>query len=283
MKVGYLGPPGTFAEEALLRLVGPEPEQTLVPYPTVIDCFDAVRSGAVPEALVPIENSIEGSVNQTLDQLAAADGGVSILAQIVQPVRHHLSARDGRELSQITRVFSHPHATAQCTGFLRAQLPGVETVAANSTADAVRIVSESDEPWAAIGTLRAADIYGCTVLAADIEDARDNATRFILLGTTPREALGPGGFVTSIICIPPRDRPGVLLAILQEFAMRAVNLVKLESRPAKTGLGRYLFFIDMEGSRERDMAVDAAIRAIEEQDVARVVFLGSYQTSGSSG
>ena len=283
MRVGYLGPPGTFAEEALLRLVGPEPEQTLVPFPTVIDCFEAVHSGVVPEALVPIENSIEGSVNQTLDQLAAADGGIAILAQIVQPVRHHLSARHERPLSEITRVFSHPHATAQCTAYLRSELPGVETVATNSTADAVRIVSQSDEPWAAIGTLRAADIYGCAVLAADIEDARDNATRFILLGREPRQAIGPGGFITSIICVPPRDRPGVLLAILQEFAMRAVNLTKLESRPAKTGLGRYLFFIDMDGSRERDMAVDAAICAIEEQGVARAVFLGSYPTSAASG
>lgn len=283
MKVGYLGPPGTYAEEALLRLVGPEPEQTLVPFPTVIDCFEAVRSGAVPEALVPIENSIEGSVNQTLDQLAAAAGDVAILAEIVQPVRHHLAARHMRPLSEITRVLSHPHALPQCTGFLRTQLPGVETVAANSTADAVRIVSESDEPWAAIGTLRAADIYGCVVLAADIEDARDNSTRFVLLGNEAREALGPGEFITSIICVPPRDRPGVLLAILQEFAMRAVNLTKLESRPAKTGLGRYLFFIDMEGSRGRDMAVDAAIRAIEEQGVAGVVFLGSYPTGTASG
>jgi len=283
VKVGYLGPPGTYAEEALLRLVGPEPHQTLVPYPTVIDCFHAVRGGGVPEALVPIENSIEGSVNQTLDQLAAADGEVSIVAEIVQPVRHHLAARRRLALGEITRVLSHPHATPQCTGFLREHLPGVETVATNSTADAMRIVSETDEPWAAIGTLRAADIYGCEVLAADIEDARDNATRFVLLAREPVEALGPGSFGTSIICVPPRDRPGVLLAILQEFAMRAVNLTKLESRPAKTGLGRYLFFIDMEGSRGRDLAVDAAIRAIEEQGVARVVFLGSYPARATSG
>lgn len=283
MNVGFLGPPGTYAEEALLRLVGPEPEQTLVPFPTVIDCFEAVRAGVVPEALVPIENSIEGSVNQTLDQLAAADGEVVILAEIVHPVRHHLAARPGVGLSDVRRVLSHPHATPQCTGFLREQLPAVETVATNSTADAMRVVGESDEPWAAIGTLRAADIYGLEILAADIEDARDNATRFVLIGRRPVEALGPGSFVTSIICIPPRDRPGVLIAILQEFAMRAVNLTKLESRPTKTGLGRYMFFIDMEGSRARDLAVDAAIRAIEEQGVARVVFLGSYPAAGASG
>jgi prephenate dehydratase len=281
--VGFLGPPGTYAEEALLRLVGPEPEQDLVPYPTVIDCFAAVRSGEVPEALVPIENSIEGSVNQTLDQLAAADGEVVILAEIVHPVRHHLAVRPGVAMGELTRVLSHPHATPQCTTFLREHLAGVETVATNSTADAMRQVAASDEPWGAIGTLRAADIYGLEVLAADIEDARDNATRFVLIGRTPGEALGPGAFVTSIICVPPRDRPGVLLAILQEFAMRAVNLTKLESRPAKTGLGRYLFFIDMEGSRGRDLAVAAAITAIEEQGVARVVFLGSYPARAASG
>jgi prephenate dehydratase len=283
MRVGYLGPPGTFAEEALLRLVGPEPEQTLVPYPTVVDCFDAVRSGAVPEALVPIENSIEGSVNQTLDYLAAGAGDVVIRAAIVHPVRHHLVARPGLALADVRRILSHPHAPPQCSVWLRENLPGVEIVAANSTADAVRIVVESPEPWAAIGPLRAADIYEGEVLAADIEDSRENATRFVLLGRHDVEAIGPGHFVTSIICVPQRDRPGGLLAILQEFAMRAVNLTKLESRPAKTGLGRYMFFIDMEGSRARDLAVDAAIRAIDEQGVAHVVFLGSYPTEAASG
>lgn len=283
MRVGYLGPPGTFAEEALLRLVGPEPEQTLVPFSTVADCFEAVQTGVVPEALVPIENSIEGSVNQTLDQLAAAAGEVVIRAAVVHPVRHHLVARPGLTLPEVERVLSHPHAPPQCSVWLREHLPGVETVAANSTADAVRIVVESSEPWAAIGPLRAADIYGGEVLAADIEDSRENATRFVLLGRHAIEAIGPGRFVTSIICVPQRDRPGGLLAILQEFAMRAVNLTKLESRPSKTGLGRYMFFIDMEGSRARDLAVDAAIRAIDEQGVADVVFLGSYPTGAASG
>ena len=160
MRVGYLGPPGTFAEEALLRLVGPEPEQRLVPYATVADCFEAVRSGAVPEALVPIENSIEGSVNQTLDHLAAGAGEVVIRAAIVHPVRHHLVVRPGLTLPDVRRVLSHPHAPPQCSVWLRENLPGVEIVAANSTADAVRIVVESPEPWAAIGPLRAADIYG---------------------------------------------------------------------------------------------------------------------------
>jgi prephenate dehydratase len=278
--VGYLGPPGTFAEEALLALGAPG---EAVPYPSVVECFRAVREGEVPEVLVPIENSIEGSVNQTLDQLAAADGALRIRAEVVHPVRHHLIARTELEPGELSRVLSHPHATAQCQGFLRASCPDAEIVAANSTADAVKTVSGADEAWGAIGTLRAADLYGCRVIVPDVEDTEDNSTRFVLLGAEPAPAVGPGRFRTSIICALERDRPGALLAILQEFAMRAVNLTKLESRPAKTGLGRYIFFIDIEGSRERDLPVDAAITAIEEQGVARVSFLGSYPAGGASG
>jgi prephenate dehydratase len=242
-----------------------------------------VREGEVPEALVPIENSIEGSVNQTLDQLAAARDELKIRAEVVHPVRHHLIARAEVAPSELTRVLSHPHATAQCQAYLRANAPGAEIVAANSTADAVRTVSAAEEPWAAIGTLRAADLYGCRVIAPDISDTDGNSTRFVLLGTEAAPAVGPGRFRTSIICALERDRPGALLAILQEFAMRAVNLSKLESRPTKTGLGRYLFFIDIDGSRERDLPVDAAITAIEQQGVARVSFLGSYPAGGGSG
>jgi prephenate dehydratase len=283
VRIGYLGPPGTFAEEALLELVGGGDDLEAVPFPTVVDCFRAVREGDVPEALVPIENSIEGSVNQTLDQLAAGDAGLRIRAEIVHPVRHHLIARTSLAPGDLTRVLSHPHATAQCQGYLRANAPGAEVVAANSTADAVRIVSVSDEPWGAIGTLRAADLYGCAVIAPDIEDTEGNSTRFILVGTEAAPAVGPGRFRTSIVCALERDRPGALLAILQEFAMRAVNLSRLESRPTKTGLGRYIFFIDIEGSRERDLPVDAAITAIEQQGVARVSVLGSYPAGVSSG
>jgi prephenate dehydratase len=254
-----------------------------VPLPSVRDCFDAVIRAETPEALVPIENSIEGAVNQTLDLLAFGESEVMIRAEVVQPVRHHLIARSRMDPEAIVRVISHPHATNQCQAYLRARMPQAEVVAANSTADAVRIVSANDEPWAAIGTLRAADLYRCEVIAADIEDSPENSTRFVLLGLEPHPAVGPGRFKTSIVCAIPRDRPGALLAILQEFALRAVNLTKLESRPAKTRLGRYVFFIDLEGSRRRDLAVDAAMTALEEQGVAEVRFLGSYPAGTASG
>jgi prephenate dehydratase len=283
VRVGYLGPPGTFAEEALLGLLGPGAEAQPEPFPTVVDCFEAVRRGEVPEALVPLENSIEGAVNQTLDLLAFGEPPLLIRAEVVHPVRHHLIARRPIAPGDVRRVVSHPHANAQCQGYLRTNLPGADVVAANSTADAVRLVSGSDEPWAAIGTLRAADLYGCEVIAADIEDARDNSTRFVLIGREPAPAVGPGRFKTTVVCALRRDRPGALLAILQELAMRAVNLTKLESRPTKTMLGRYVFFIDVEGSRDRDLAVDAALTAVQEQGVADVRFLGSYPADHASG
>ena len=284
MRAGYLGPPGTFCEEALLRLAGPGSALEEVPYPTVIDCFRAVREGEVPQALVPIENTIEGSVNQTLDQLAA-NGGMLIRAEVVLPVRHHLVAREPVRPSSIERVLSHPHATAQCQEWLRANAPQAEIVATNSTADAVRAIGAGETAGAAIGTLRAAELYGCEPIATDIADAGagDNSTRFVLVGTEPGESVGPGRFRTSIICALDHDRPGALLAILQEFAMRAVNLSRLESRPTKTGLGSYIFFIDIEGSRERDLPVAQAIQAIEEQGVAHVTSLGSYRADGGSG
>ena len=282
MRVGYLGPPGTFCEEALLDLMGFGVDLEEVPFPTVVDCFAAVRGGDVPMALVPIENTIEGSVNQTLDQLAL--GGIRVRGEVILPIRHHLIARAPIAPADLERVLSHPHATAQCQGFLRASAPRAEIVAANSTADAVRTVGTGTETAsAAIGTLRAAALYGCEVIAHDIADTSDNSTRFVLIGTATEAALGPGAFRTSIICTPSRDRPGALLAILQEFAMRAVNLTKLESRPTKTGLGRYMFFIDIEGSRDRDLPVASAITALEEQGAARVTFLGSYRAAGGAG
>lgn len=285
MRVGYLGPPGTFCEEALLSLLGDERDLEEVPFPTVVDCFRAVREGRVPQALVPIENTIEGSVNQTLDQLAARDG-LRIRGEVVLPIRHHLIARRPIAPAELEQVLSHPHATAQCQAYLRATVPAATIVATNSTADAVRTVGMEGAGTAraaAIGTLRAAELYGCEVLATDIADTGDNSTRFVLVGSEPLEAVGPGRFRTSIVCGLERDRPGALLAILQEFAMRAVNLTRLESRPTKTGLGSYIFFIDIEGSRDRDLPVASAIQALEDQRVADVTVLGSYPAARAPG
>jgi prephenate dehydratase len=282
-RIGYLGPSGTFNEEALIGLIGAEPDVEAVSYPTIGACFDALGGGEVPEVLVPIENSIEGSVNQTLDQLAFGPAGRYLRGETVHRIHHHLIAGSPLALEAIERVVSHPHASAQCGDYLAATLPGATIVAANSTAEAVRTVCEENGRSAAIGPARAAELYGGVVLAGDIADRPDNHTRFVVVGREPAPATGAGAFKTSIVCALGRDRPGALLAILQEFAMRAVNLTKLESRPAKTSLGSYIFFIDIEGSRDRDLPVDAAIRAIEEQGVATVNFLGSFPAAGEPG
>jgi len=283
MSLGFLGPAGTFCEEALIALRGAEAARCGTPFTTIGDCFTAVSSGEIEECLVPIENSLEGSVNESLDRLAHASGSIKIRAEVVHRVRHHLIGPAGLSRADVTRVTSHPHAIAQCRHFLDGELSKATRSAANSTAEAVQIAMAASSTDAAIASSRAAEIYGGTILAEDIADTPDSRTRFVMIGREPTPAVGPGRFTTSIVCVLNHDRPGALLAILQEFAMRAVNLTKLESRPAKTRLGRYLFFVDIEGSVERDLSIDAAISAIELQDLADVTVLGSFPVMNASG
>ncbi len=277
--IGYLGPPGTFSEEALIAWIGADQAACERAYPSIEDCFDAVASGEVHEALVPIENAIEGGVSQTLDQLIAHGGGIVIRGEVIHPIHHHLIGAPGSRPDGVTRVISHPHATAQCARWLRAELAGVPVEPALSTADAVRTAVGGASGAAAVGNRRAAEIYGGEILAEDIMDAADNRTRFAVIGSEEIVSTAAGPWTTSIICGIARDRPGALLSILQEFALRAINLTRLESRPARTGLGRYVFFIDAEGNRNRDLPLQAALAAIEDGGIAHVTSLGSYPAS----
>ena len=277
--IGYLGPQGTFSEEALIAWIGADQASLERAYPSIAACFDAVASGEVHEALVPIENAIEGGVSQTLDQLIAHGGEVVIRREIIHPIHQHLIGAPGSSLDSITRIVSHPHATSQCERWLRAELPAVVPEPALSTADAVRAVAAGDAATAAVGNRRAAEIYGGVILAEDIMDSPDNRTRFAVIGTEELDAGAPGEWTTSIICAITTDRPGALLSILQEFALRAINLTRLESRPARTGLGHYVFFIDAEGNRHRDLPLQAALTAIEDGGIAEVTSLGCYPTA----
>jgi prephenate dehydratase len=276
-RLAYLGPPGTFTEEALLAC--PEADGAeLVPTATVPDVIAAVAAKDVDGGVVPIENSIEGSVNITLDTLAFEAEGVTIRREIVLPIRHALLAKAGVAMSDIVAVVSHPHATGQCRKFLIEHVPGAEVRAANSTAEAARIVSDRGpiEPWAAIGTELAAKLYGLVVLAPDIEDRRENSTRFVLVG---RDATVPtGADKTSVVCFIAKDRPGALLAILHEFSDRAINLTKLESRPTKERLGEYCFFIDIEGHEAED-EVKHALQSLRTK-ILDVKVMGSYPRAG---
>jgi prephenate dehydratase len=273
MRVAYLGPAGTHSEEAL-RASAP-PELDAVPYPTIYDAVMAVQEGEVDRALVPIENALEGSVGVTLDTLAAEAGRIRIVAEVVHPVHHCVIAARALELSEVERVVSHPQATAQCARFLRERMPAAEHVSAPSTADAVRSVCGTDEPVAAIGSPLAARLYGCEVLASDVEDHPDNATRFVWLARAG-DAEEPGAEAkTSIVFWGGGDQsPGWLVDVLSELSERAVNLTRIESRPRRTGLGHYMFFADVEGAAATAPVSDALEALAEHVEELRV--LGSY-------
>jgi prephenate dehydratase len=221
----------------------------------------AVRNGDAALGIVPIENSLEGSVAITLDLLAFDFDDLFIVRETVHPIRHQLIAHTPVELDRITKVISHPHAYGQCREFLDTHLPKVEHEAANSTADAVRIVSRIDRPWAAIGTRLAAEMYECVVLRGDIEDSAENETRFVYLSREPALQDLEAPYKTSLVCTIGADQPGSLLLILSEFAHRYVNLTRVESRPSRQGLGKYMFFIDIEG-RLTDPAVEQALKCL---------------------
>jgi prephenate dehydratase len=230
---------------------------------------------------VPIENSLEGSVNATLDALAMETDDVAIVGEVVHPIRHCLIARTPLELQEIEAVVSHPQANAQCARFIRSRLPQARVLAGSSTAEAVRMVAEHDGAWAALGNRLAAERYGCQVLRSGVEDVADNETRFVWLAPA---GAAPGAFGDSAPLGPWKtaivfwgvgaEAPGWLVNCLSEFAGRRVNLTRIESRPRKQGLGRYMFFLDLEG-RDSDLHVAEALAGLRARvEVLRV--LGSF-------
>ncbi|MGA2927447.1 MAG: prephenate dehydratase [Solirubrobacteraceae bacterium] len=257
-----------------------------MPFATIYDTVMAVHGGAVQRALVPIENSLEGSVNATLDALAFETEDVAIVGEVVHPIRHCLIARSALELAQIEAVVSHPQATAQCARFIRNRLAHARVLAGSSTADAVRIVAEHDEPWAALGNRLAAERYDCQVLRAGVEDMSGNETRFVWLAPLGAPPGGPGGagpvlgpWKTAIVFWGVgSEAPGWLVRCLSEFATRDVNLTRIESRPRKQGLGRYMFFADLEGSNSEAHIV-AALGGLRTH-VESLRVLGSFPAAG---
>jgi prephenate dehydratase len=270
--IAFLGPEGTFTEEALLEAMpaGCHP----FPYASIPDVMAAVSDGSAKYGLVPIENSLEGAVAITLDLLAFGHADLHIAAETTHAIHQQLIARTTLDLARVTKVISHPHVYGQCHAFLREHLPNAEHEAANSTADAVRQVSRVDRPWVAIGPRLAAEMYECKVIYENIEDSVDNRTRFVLLAREPAPQDLDTRYKTSIVCGIAQDQPGSLLLILSEFAHRYVNLTKIESRPSKQGLGDYIFFIDVEG-READTAIAQALKCLGCK-LSWVKVLGSY-------
>jgi prephenate dehydratase len=278
VRIAYLGPAGTFTEDALREALDAGAEYEPLRTPTIRDAILAVEQGEAERALVPFENSIEGSVRSTLDTLAFDAQGVTIVGECDFAVRAMLIAREPLELGQIEKVLSHPQPLAQCARFLRENLPSGERQSVESTAAAVKTVSESEAPWAAIGAHAAAELYGCTILREGIEDEPNNVTRFVWIAPEGTEPVAGEAWKTSLVFSElGEDHPGALVNALQEFSSREVNLSRIESRPLRRGLGRYMFFCDLEGALS-EQTVDEAVEALRgKADSVRI--LGSYPTA----
>jgi prephenate dehydratase len=290
-RVGYLGPQGTFSEEALLASAG-ESAVEAVALPTIYETVAALRGGGVRWAIAPIENSLEGSINLTLDLLAGEAGDVKIVAEAVLRVSHSLIAAETLELGQIDTVLTHPQVPGQCTRLLRGELAHARIVPASSTAEAVRCVASERRPGqAALGTRLAARIYGATVIRAGVEDRADNETRFVWLAragdaeTIPplREPPGAGAeWKTSLVFWGlGAERAGWLVRCLDEFARREINLTKIESRPRRERLGSYMFFADL-AARQQDARVGEALAGLAGM-CEEVRVLGSYPAAVRTG
>ncbi len=278
MKVAYLGPAGTFSEEALhLAAAGAAFEP--LPVATIHAAVEAVETGAAERALVPFENSIEGTVRPTLDALAFDTDRVRIVGEFDLEVHQMLIAARDLPLADVETVLSHPQPIAQCAAFLRAELPGASIETVSSTSEAVRrVAAEPDRPWAALGSAGAAAAYDAVVLRENVEDEAGNVTRFAWLADAgaepPVAAEGLAWRTTLVFFELGDDHPGALVDALSVLADREINMTRIESRPRRSGLGSYLFFLDLDG-RADEGAVAAGIEALRGRaETVRV--LGSY-------
>ncbi len=266
-RLGFLGPPGTFGEQAALTFDATAEQVALPSNGSVVE---AVRDGTVELGVAPIENSLEGAVNETLDALLQADG-VSIQAELVVPVEHNLIAAAGVAPEDVQVVMSHPQALAQCRVFLESQMPNVRLEAALSTSAAVEAaVRRSDA--AAVGTRRAAELNGAVLLATSVQDIQQNKTRFVIIA--PTDSPPSGDDKTSFAFRVAHDRPGTLIGVLRELSIREINLTHIESRPSREELGIYVFLIEFQGHRRENSVADALAAIEARSDYFRV--LGSY-------
>jgi prephenate dehydratase len=276
-RYSYLGPEGTFSEAAL-RSLPQAAEAERIPCVSVADALDAVRRGEVVSALVPLENSVEGSVSETLDELASGEP-LQIVREVLLKVSFALLVRPGTTLESIATVTTIPHAEAQVRGWLRKTLPDARFIAASSTADGARAVA-AGEADAAVAAPLAAERYQLEALADDIADTAGAVTRFVLVSRPVSPPPVTGADRTSVVAYIADDHPGALLELLTELAVRGVNLTRIESRPTGVGLGRYCFSMDAEGhiAQERVGEALAAMKRI----CADVRFLGSYPAADTT-
>lgn len=265
LKVAYLGPQGTYSESAASKHFGGAPE--LQAQQTIDDVFHAVEAGATAYGVVPVENSTEGAVGRTLDLFMSRQ--VSVCGEVSLRIRQNLMTY-AADLSQVKRIYSHAQSLSQCNDWLAHNAHGIPRLPVSSNAEAARLASE-DKESAAIAGERAAQHFGLPILHANIEDDPNNTTRFLVIA---RHDASPSGKDKTSVAFSALNKPGAVHALLQPFATEGVSMTKFESRPSRTGLWEYVFYVDIEGHRE-DPAVGRALKALEAQ-AAFLKVLGSY-------
>lgn len=271
MRIGFLGPKGTFSHEALeiyaKKIVG---GCESVEFGTIPDMLHVADSGAIDEAVVPIENSLEGAVNVTLDMLAG-ELNLKIKSEIILSIRQNLIAKKGTLKKDIKTILSHPQALGQCRHYLAKEFPHVETRYVYSTAGGAEEIASNGADVAAIGSRKAAEQFGLDILESDIQDDSSNCTRFVVLS---REDSPRTGCDKTSIVFSTEDKPGSLYRILDIFNLWEINMTRIESRPARNELGRYIFFVDLSGHRD-DCDVEDALKMVRRR-TSFYKFLGSY-------
>lgn len=272
IRIGYLGPKGTFSHEAMKKYIADRPH-TGHDLLSISEIIAAVRDGRLDEAIVPIENSIEGAVNVTMDELAQ-ETGLNIKAELVIPIRQHLLVKRGTDIMRIKCVLSHPQPLGQCRRFLTEQMPNAHLKAVYSTAAAAEEVAAGAGDLAAIGSEMSAEAYGLEIAVTDIQDYDNNYTRFIVVSKTG--AVRTGRDKTSIV-FSAEDKPGSLYRILDIFNLWDINMTRIESRPTRNKLGRYIFFVDIIGHMEDEDIKDALTMIKRKTTFFKI--LGSYPIS----
>ncbi|MBI2913667.1 MAG: prephenate dehydratase [Chloroflexi bacterium] len=268
-RLAFLGPLGTFSEEAALKY---DPAAELIPMASITAVAAALTAGMADEGIVPIENSLEGSVTETLDVLVHGSQPLAVRDEVVLPIEHYLLVKPGLKADRVKLLFAHPQALGQCRGFIERCFPKAAIEAALSNSAAVEEMMARDDA-AAIGTRRAAEIYGAEVLARGFQDRSPNLTRFVVLAGEDHPPTGEDK--TSLAFgFAVEDRPGLLVAALEEFSRRSINLSKIESRPSRERLGTYIFLVDVDGHRSQQPLAEALERVREKCSFFRV--LGSY-------
>ncbi len=265
LQVAYLGPEGTYTQNAAYKQFGHA--VTTVPMPTIQDVFKKVESGSVNYGLVPVENSNEGVVTHTLDTFM--DTSLNICGEVDLAIHHNLVNKSG-DRSRITKIYSHQQSLAQCQKWLLNNVPNIETIPVSSNAEAARLASK-DESTAAICGLSAVEVFNLSVCDENIEDMSDNTTRFLVIG---KEEVAPSGKDKTSLLLSAKNKPGALLSLLEPFSKNNISMSKIESRPAPSGLWEYVFFIDIEGHQKDDIVAEALDSLKDEAAFFKV--LGSY-------